>query len=112
MGKNKIFMDGEKVKAILDLPKPKRSQSEARSFLGAILVYRNWISDFSDMAEPLNALLKGKEKKIPPKKWTRTQSDAVFALKRAITRYPVLRQFEPSKQIYVVIDASTMDTKL
>ena len=106
VGQNKIFMDGDKVKAIIDMPEPKRSQSEVRSFLGAISFYRNWISDFSDLAEPLTALLKGKDKKIPPEKWTKRQSDAVLALKKAITRYPVLRQFDPSKQIYVVTDAS------
>ena len=58
------------------------------------------------MAGPLTELLKGKSAKIDPCLWTRRQSESVLALKRAITQYPVLRQFDQTKPIYVVTDAS------
>ena len=82
-------MDGDKIKAILDMPEPRQSQSEIRSFLGAVGFYRRWLSNYSEMAAPLVELLSGKEKKVSPERWTARQSEAVTALKKAITRYPV-----------------------
>ena len=79
--------------------------SEVRAFLGAVAFYRKWLSNFSEMSAPLVELLKGKEKDISGR-WGTRQSEAVLELKRAITRYPVLRQFDQTKQIYVVTDAS------
>ena len=99
-------MDGDKISAIIDMPEPKNSQGEVRSFLGAVGFYRRWISNYSEMAQPLVELLKGKDKKIKPGLWTQRQSKAVWNLKRAITEYPVLRQFDQTKPIYVVTDAS------
>ena len=60
-GQNQIFMDGDKISAILDMPEPKRTQSEVRSFLGAVGFYRKWLSNYSEMAAPLVELLSGKE---------------------------------------------------
>ena len=97
-GQNQIFMDGDKISAIIDMPEPKRTQSEVRSFLGAVGFYRKWISGYSEMAGPLTELLKGKGQKIDPHLWTGRQSEAVLKLKRAITQYPVLRQFDQTKQ--------------
>ena len=105
-GQNKIFMDGDKISAILDMPEPRHTQSEVRSFLGAVGFYRKWISNYSELATPLVELLKGKEKKITPGVWTTRQSESVMKLKQAITRYPVLRQFDQTKEIFVVTDAS------
>ena len=62
-GNNVIAMDGDKIKAILDMPEPRQSQSEIRSFLGAVGFYRRWLSNYSEMAAPLVELLSGKEKK-------------------------------------------------
>ena len=105
MGQNRIFMDGEKIKAIIEMPEPRHTQSEVRAFIGAVAFYRRWLGDFSDMVAPLVELLKGKEKNISSK-WGPRQSAAVLAMKQAITKYPVLRQFDQQKQIYVVTDAS------
>ena len=105
VGQNTIYMDGEKIRAILEMPEPRGTQSEVRAFLGAVAFYRRWLSDFSEMSAPLVELLKGKEKNISGR-WGPRQSEAVTTLKRAITRYPVLRQFDQNKQIFVVTDAS------
>ena len=51
-------------------------------------------------------LLKGKDKKVAAHAWTDRHSEAVRALKRAIIEYPVLKQFDQTKPIYVVTDAS------
>ena len=99
-------MDGDKISAIIDMPEPKNSQGEVRSFLGAVGFYRRWISNYSEMAQPLVELLKGKDKKVAAHAWTDRHSEAVRALKRAITEYPVLRQFDQTKPIYAVTDAS------
>ena len=37
-------MDGDKISAIIDMPEPKNTQAEVRSFLGAVGFYRRWIS--------------------------------------------------------------------
>ena len=67
-------MDGDKISAIIDMPEPKNTQAEVRSFLGAVGFYRRWISNYSEMAQPLVELLKGKDKVYGPLhiKWPRT----------------------------------------
>ena len=60
VGQNRIFMDGEKIKAIIEMPEPRHTQSEVRAFIGAVAFYRRWLGDFSDMVAPLVELLKGK----------------------------------------------------
>ena len=82
-----------KIKAILEMPEPRRTQSEVRAFIGAVAFYRKWLSNFSEMSAPLVELLKGKEKDISGR-WGPMQSEAVLALKRAITQHLVLRQFD------------------
>ena len=55
-------------------------------------------------ARPLNDLLK-KGVNVQAS-WTKEHDDAVNALKQAILRYPILRQYDPSLDTRVITDAS------
>ena len=80
-----IRVDQEKVKAVLDFPRPK-SAKEVRSYLGLCSYYRRFIKDFAKIANPLNALLK-KDVKF---KWTETCENSFITLKEKLTSAPVL----------------------
>jgi hypothetical protein len=56
-------MDPIKLKGITDWPTPK-TVKEVRSFLGFGNFYRKFIKHYSDIASPLNALLR-KNQKFP-----------------------------------------------
>ena len=57
VGKDGIKMDQEKVKAVLDWPAPS-SVKGVRSFLGLANFYQRFIQDYTQVARPLNDLLK------------------------------------------------------
>ena len=74
-----------KIQAVWDWPTPANATA-LRQFLGLASYYRQYISRFSTIATPLNALTqKGAEYA-----WTATTGDAFETLKAALTRAPVL----------------------
>ena len=56
IGVNEIAMDPEKVRAIVEMPPPRRTQDEVRCFLGMIGFYRRHLSSFAELARPLTDL--------------------------------------------------------
>ena len=50
-----IRVDPTKIEVILNLPKP-HTQTEVRSFLGALGYYHRFMENFARMDAPLNAL--------------------------------------------------------
>ena len=82
----KISMDPVKLKGIKDWPTPT-TVKEVRSFLGFGNFYRKFIHKYSEIAKPLNDLLK----KDKPFNWTEECQKALENLKNRFTAEPVLR---------------------
>ena len=73
-------------------------------FLGLTGFYRRFIADYADMCRPLMDLLK--DKVDVKATWTNEHTEAVRKLKHSICSYPVLRQYDHTRPIVVVSDAS------
>src|SRR5271170_6204780 len=100
-----ISMDPVKLGGIRDWPIPT-SVKEVRSFLGFGNFYRRFIKGFSELAQPLNDLLK-KDKKF---EWTLNQQHAFETLKKRFTEEPVLIMPDHSKPFQIEVDASKYAT--
>ncbi|XPS94913.1 hypothetical protein M3J09_004211 [Ascochyta lentis] len=96
-----IRMDPAKVAAIKSWEPPKTVKG-IRSFLGFANFYRQFISQFSSMAEPLTRLT-GKNATF---KWGEPQQRAFDAMKAAFTREPALANFDPDLETVLECDAS------
>ena len=81
----KISLDSVKVKGIQDWPIPT-TVKEVQSFLGFGNFYRKFISKFSELAAPLNGLLK----KDTTFNWTQECQEPFDILKQQFTAEPVL----------------------
>ena len=90
---------------------------ELRAFLGFASYYRKFIPGFSQIAQPLNALLggprkrKGKGKytqnKPPPWQWTRECTSAFQLIKEKLMSPPVLAYADFTRPFILHTDAST-----
>ena len=80
-----IVMDPAKLKGIQDWPVPK-TVKQVRSFLGFGNFYRKFIRNYSDIAKPMNDLLK----KNQPFIWTGQAQKAFETLKKRFTKEPIL----------------------
>ena len=94
-------LDPEKVKAILDWPRPQ-STHDIRSFLGLASYYRKFVRGFSQLAKPLTDLTRAKV----DWKWGDTKENSFLALKAAMATSPVLRLPDFERQFVVTTDAS------
>lgn len=97
-----ITTNPDKVKAVLEMPEP-RDVKELSSFLGMANFYSKFIPMFSDICAPLNML----RRKDVPWTWTRVHSEAVQAIKNAITSAPLLVHYDRNLPIVVAADASS-----
>ena len=88
----KITMDSVKVKGIWDWP-ALTTVKEVRSFLGFGNFYRKFINKFSELAVPLNGLLK-KDKKF---NWTPECQMSFDTLKQQFMVEPVLMMPDQSR---------------
>ena len=91
----------EKVKAILDWPRPQ-SVHDVRSFLGLASYYRKFIRGFSQLAKPMTDLTRDKV----VWNWGDAQQQSFLALKAAMATTPVLRLPDFERQFVVTTDAS------
>ena len=96
-----IEVDPDKTRAVSDFPVPK-TQKHVRSFLGMANYYRRFIKDFSQVAAPLNALLR-KDVKF---RWTQGCQNAFDALKSKLISAPILSYPDPTKRFILTCDAS------
>lgn len=97
----KLAMDPVKVKGIREWPAPT-TVKQVRSFLGFGNFYRKFIRGYSELAGPLNGLLK----KDQPFRWTQECQNSFDTLKRRFTEAPVLIMPDTSKPFQVEADAS------
>jgi len=103
VGNNELAMDPKKVRSIITMPCPQ-AQEEIRVFLGLTGFYRKHIDGYARIVTPLTDLLKKGVNVV--KEWTPKCTEAVETLKKAITKYPILRQFDPQRRIFICTDAS------
>ena len=96
----KIMMDPGTLKGIQDWPAPT-TVKQVRGFLGFGNFYRRFIRGFSEIAQPLNNLLK-KDRKF---KWTSDCQSAFDNLKRRFTSEPVLTMPDQMKPFQIECDA-------
>ena len=101
VGKDGIRTSPEKVKAILDLPRPQ-STHDIRSFWGLTSYYRKFVRGFSQLAKPLTDLTRAKI----DWKWGDTEENSFLALKAAMATSPVLCLPDFELQFVVTADAS------
>ena len=101
VGRDGIRTSPEKVRAILDWPRPQ-STHDVSSFLVLASYYRKFIRGFSQLAKPLTELTKEKV----GLKWDKQEEQSFLALKAAMATAPVLRLPDFERQFVVTTDAS------
>jgi len=101
----KVSMDPGKLRGIRDWPIPT-TVKQVRGFLGFGNFYRRFIRHFSNLAKPLNDLLK-KDQKF---EWTNAQQCAFDELKKRFTEEPVLMMPDQTRPFQIETDASKYAT--
>lgn len=102
-----VSMDPERVSTIRDWPEPTTFR-EVQQFLGFANFYRRFIREYSRIARPLTALLKGSVNGKKPGKLLidGAATEAFHTLCDAFTKAPILVHFERDAPIKVETDAS------
>jgi hypothetical protein len=100
-----ISTDPAKTSTILDMVRPLNVK-ELRSRMGCFGYYRRFISSFSQIAEPLFALLRKGEKFV----WTDKQQRAFDILKAKLSSAPILAL--PCDEAQTILDVDASDTGL
>lgn len=93
--------DEEKVRAVLDYPRPSTIK-QLQAFLGLAGYYRSFIPHFSLTAHPLTVLLKKSE----PWRWDERQEEAFTALKQSLAHDAVMSLPDLNRPFVVETDAS------
>jgi hypothetical protein len=103
----KISMDTVKLGGIRDWPVPAMLK-QTQSFLGFGNFYRKFISHYSELARPLNDLMK-KDKKF---EWSTECQEAFDTMKKRFTEEPVLLMPDQSKPFQIESDTSKVATAI
>jgi RNase H-like domain found in reverse transcriptase len=98
-------MDLVKLGGIRDWPTPT-TVKQVRSFLGFGNFYQKFISHYSDLAQPLNYLMK-KDKKF---EWILECQNAFDTMRKQFIKEPVLLMPDQSKLFQIKSDASKVAT--
>lgn len=98
---NGLLVDPEKVKAILDIPPPKKV-TEVRRILGVASWYRRFIPSFSTVIAPMTELLRKNKEFI----WSDACDTSFQTIKNSLVSAPILSCPDFSKPFIVQTDAS------
>ena len=91
----------EKIKAIKNMPKPKTAKEE-KQFLGLAGYYRKFVLRFADLSSPLTNLTR----QSVEFQWTEQCQKTFDNLRELLTKYPILRYPDPSKDYILFTEAS------
>lgn len=99
-----LMPDPDKVRAILEMPKPT-DVAGFRSYLGFVNYLSKFLTRLSDVCKPLRR---------PTVldvhwHWTHLQDEALSKLRKLISEAPVLKYFEPAKEITLQCNAQIQD---
>lgn len=98
-----IKPDDEKIRAVKEFPVPK-NHKDVKSFLGLLSYYRKFISNLSNLAEPINRLLKKGQKF----EWSVKCQQSFDELKSLLMSSPILQYPDFSKKFVITTDASNV----
>ena len=101
IGHNTVKITPSKVKSVSDYPRPT-TLKQVRRFTGLTGVYRRFIPNYTEIAEPLSRLTR----KNVPFSWTEEQQQSFEKLKNLLVSGPVLQIFDPDKVSTLYTDAS------
>lgn len=96
-----VRMDPAKVDCLVNWETPANVK-DVQGFLGFSNFYRRFIKGFSRIVRPLVALTR----KIVKWNWTSSCQEAFDTLKNSFTSAPILRHFDPTKEVFMECDAS------
>lgn len=102
--KHGLHTNPDKIKAIVDYPKP-RNTTEVKRFLGMTSWYRRFIQDFSELSAPITELIKGRQKRQGIV-WTDNANKSFEELKKRLITAPVLASPDFDKPFVLQCDAS------
>ncbi|CAF4666594.1 unnamed protein product, partial [Rotaria sp. Silwood2] len=103
-----IKPNGDKIKAIVDLPTPK-TLKEANEFLGKINWYRKFIPNFARIAAPLHKVTNKTKHHRHEFKWGPDQQQSFDEFKRLLTTYPLFLEYpDLSTPFVLTTDASNI----
>src|SRR5437868_11426355 len=107
IGPDGMAMESSHMEMILKWPVPC-TYREIQVFLGFTNFYRRFIANYSKIATPLTALLKGSKngKKTGPYILMKEVKDVFRKLKATFATVPVLQHFDPEKPIRIETNAS------
>ena len=103
--KDGLRTNPDKVKAMLDYPRPRNS-TEVKRFLGLASWYRRFVPHFSTLVSPLNELLRGAKGKKLPIVWNDLTEKAFQDVKQALVSAPILSSPDFSLKFTIQCDAS------
>ncbi len=112
-----VSLDPDKVRAVLEYPRPDKDVGSLQSFLGMIGYFKRHIPNYADRARPLYQMLRGEEAskkkrkgavKTPyvVQKWGPEQEKAFNDLKKAATTAPLLAYPDFNRDFILTTDAS------
>ncbi|XP_069138852.1 uncharacterized protein [Argopecten irradians] len=99
----RLLPNPEKVKAILEAPRPE-TKTQVRAFLGLAGLYRKFIANFAAISVPLTDLTrKGQPNKVV---WELPQEAAFETLKKRLASKPILKLVDLEAEFILRTDAS------
>lgn len=99
--KNGLHVDPDKVKAMLELPRPENVK-EVRRLIGTFSWYRRFVLNFSSIVAPITALLRKKVKFL----WTEECESSFRHIKECLVSAPILSCPDYNLPFVVQTDAS------
>lgn len=102
-GSGGVSVSPDKTKTILELKTPGDKKTLQRA-LGMFNYLSKFIPNFADLTSPLRELLKSDNAFL----WTLAHDKAFNLLKKKIVESPVLKFFNPSKELKLSVDASSL----